>query len=221
MDSAEVIEDAFSSLTRYQNAYLRNLTYLATGICIRSDGQLENLANGNIISPDTLAINDYDAGKTTSDQCIYYSNSQKYNFAYPVIPGPTICDMPSEPPQFFLRGVCRTQKVDTYFVFKTPKLFLGYIYSKIVYSDHAWRIVSTLTNKTIASTNSSTVKPPFGHQKWYFYGKKPCLDDYDVKHRTLSFHLDVMEPGNFCCRGGTCFNSEYVCDYVYVCQALY
>ena len=75
MDRAEVIEEAFSSLTLYQNALLRNLTYLVTGICIRSDGQLENLANRNIILPETLAINDYEAGKTFNDQCIFYNNA--------------------------------------------------------------------------------------------------------------------------------------------------
>ena len=213
IDSSEVLEQALSSYTRMKN-YYQNLTYIFTGICIRSDGQLENIANGNIIAPDAFETINYDASEIYGDRCIYYNDAQKYYFAYPVIHGPTICDMPSEPPQFFLRGVCRTQMVDTYFIFRNHKLFLGYIYSKIIYSDRdsAWQIVSTLTNETVAFTNSTKVKPPLGHRRWYFQNKHTCVDTPKVKYRTLSFHLDVMEPGNFCCSDGTCITSEYVCD---------
>ena len=102
MDSAEAIEEAFSTFTSHQKALFQNLTYLITGICVNNDGQLENIANGDIILADTFKTLTYDGEKTYSDKCIYYNHARKHYFAYPVIHGPTICDMPSEPPQFFL-----------------------------------------------------------------------------------------------------------------------
>ena len=34
----------------------------------------------------------------------------------------------------------------------------------------------------------------------------------------LNLHLDVEQPGNFCCGDGTCISSELVCDNVAHCS---
>ena len=49
-----------------------------------------------------------------------------------------------------------------------------------------------------------------GINRWYFRNKS-CTDP-GVDYKILSFHLDVEQPGNFCCEDGSCIDSDLVCN---------
>ena len=100
-----------------------------------------------------------------------------------------------------------------YFVMDTPYLFTGYIFSKIAYSEfaHRWELNSTVNNRLIAFTTEMPEKPPIGANKWKF-PDMDCQDEAGAQLRTLHLHLEVEQPGHFCCFDGTCIKSDNVCD---------
>merc|ERR1712079_343568 len=106
-----------------------------------------------------------------------------------------------------------------YFIMETAYTFLGYINSKIVYSEKnkQWELISTIDNKTKAFLNTSLNKPPIGLHKWYF---NLSCHDHGKAYRTLHLHLEVKQPENFCCFDGSCINSDFVCDGTADCQGM-
>ena len=95
--------------------------------------------------------------------------------------------------------------------------FIGFVNTNIVYStkEKRWEIVSTFSKNVLAFMNG-TSKFPIGSHRWYFI-QSDCVDEGE-KYRTLNFHKNVEQPGNFCCNDGACFPSEYVNDGVKHCE---
>ena len=55
---------------------------------------------------------------------------------------------------------------------------------------------------------------PLGRQPWHFLDVN-CSDPGPnglAATRTLNFHLEVEQPGHFCCDDGACVDSELVCN---------
>ena len=63
---------------------------------------------------------------------------------------------------------------------------------------------------------NETMELPVGEHSWYF-DRNHC-QDREEQYRTLNLHINVDEPGNFCCSDGICVSSERVCDNKYHCK---
>ena len=80
-----------------------------------------------------------------------------------------------------------------------------------------WIIRNTTSKKVIATLNN-TSEFPIGKWRWDFTRHINCTDTNQT-HRTLFLHLDVAQPGTFCCDDGTCMDWEpNVRDNVPQCQ---
>ena len=122
-----------------------------------------------------------------------------------------VCEYEENSKDFQLRGVCLDSNVDTFYIFVNTSYMLGYINSEIVYNTEKiqWEIRNTRTGN-ISAVMNDTVKFPIGLNKWYFL-ESHCKEA-DRDYRLLRLHLDVPEPGYFCCDDGYCDRSQYVCD---------
>ena len=103
--------------------------------------------------------------------------------------------------------------MDIFYLMKNSFEFLGYLgLSSITFSpsDQTWSINSLDPENTLA------VKPgldfPIGKHSWDF-----DVDNCDKD--SLKLHLDVEQPGHFCCDDGLCVESEKVCDGVADCES--
>ena len=131
---------------------------------------------------------------------------------------PMICE--AKPQSFLLRGLCKNKnsQADVYFILVSPFEFKGYINTKIIHKQGNWLIVSTKDNSTIASTNDTRpLELPLGIRKWYFTDKS-CQDDDGQNYRSMNLHLEVEQPGTFCCNDGSCLPSIEVCNGSPVCK---
>ena len=151
----------------------------------------------------------------TSDDCTYgdLPDGQLYN-ADCISKVCPVCQLESLE-RFQLRGGCLDSSVDQYFVLRTNKEFLGLIQTSIIFSSEQkrWEIVNTSdTTNILAYMEGEADVPsfPLGRQAWYFLDVN-CTDAA-LKTRTLNFHLDVEQPGQFCCDDGACVDSELVCN---------
>ena len=81
-----------------------------------------------------------------------------------------------------------------------------------------WEILDLRNDQLIASLADSK-EYPLGVHQWKFENNS-CHDPQPQSNlsRTLKFHLDVEEPGQFCCSDGLCVSSELVCDTVEHCH---
>ena len=160
-------------------------------------GQPEDFPGWDCVyySPDTdLASNDLCAGRTCP-----------------------VCEVSPPPQNFVLRGVCLTSNVDSLFVMKSSTEFLGYIQTRMVYSTKTdrWEIVEmTNTSDVLAFMEKEEEEGsfPLGLHPWYFLVSN-CTDP-GLQSRSLSLHLEVEQPGQFCCDDGTCILSQLVCNSV-------
>ena len=105
--------------------------------------------------------------------------------------------------------------MDIFYLMKNSAEFSGYLgLSSITFSpsEQAWAIKSLDQGSTLA------VKPgldlPIGQHSWNFTDAEKCQKD------SLKLHLDVEQPGHFCCDDGLCVESEKVCDGVADCESL-
>ena len=213
---------------------LRNSTdtsgYVFTGICSNLQQEWTNVNNGNLIVLNyqrnmTLTYNNT---SITGSKCYWYNYEE--DALYEGANGGTFqpnCEILNRR-SFFLRGLCDDIEADIYFAIESPFLFLGFIYSQIVYSfeTNQWELQSIKNNKTIAYyKREGSMEPPIGEHEWCFPYKDcedsnpevgaaiPPDDEKICRHtRTLNFHLEVEQPGNFCCKDGTCMDSNLVCD---------
>ena len=103
--------------------------------------------------------------------------------------------------------------MDIFYLMKNSFEFLGYLgLSSITFSpsEQTWAIKSLDPGSTLA------VKPgldlPIG-KHWWNFTVENCGKD------TLKLHLDVEQPGHFCCDDGLCVESEKVCDGIADCQS--
>ena len=190
------------------------IKYFFTGICQNKHGQWESLSNNKLV--DFEADWSIQPPKETSGerQCLLFDLENEKFLGMSPTNFPIVCEMPHKPVEFFFRGVCHGLQVDTYFVFKSPFVFLGYIYSSITYDYNfkKWKIINNISNRTIAVLPSEDNFPPIGHRLWQFDDSSNCFDEGDNKTRKLFLHVAVKQPGHFCCHDGLCFESYLVCD---------
>ena len=108
---------------------------------------------------------------------------------------------------FQLRGVCLDSGADTRFIFINSTFLLGYLNTEIVFlSNETQWIIRNSTSKIALATLNNTSVFPIGKHKWHFPNIN-CTDTNQT-HRTLFLHLDVAQPGHFCCDDGTCLDWE-------------
>ena len=124
-----------------------------------------------------------------------------------------ICQI-TEMKTFQLRGVCLESPVDKYFAMVNTTYFLGYTHSSLIFSNvsQRWEIVKNANQTSVLAYMQSEKENnfPLGLNSWYFEAET-CHDDGSQK-RSLNLHLDVDQPGYFCCDDGTCIDSELVCN---------
>ena len=131
-----------------------------------------------------------------------------------------VCQLPSTANNFILRGVCLESPVDTHFVMKTSSEFLGYIQSRMLYSETKarWEIVNVRDSTEVLAymIQEEGGSFPIGKHFWRFTAGN-CSDP-GSQERSLNFHRDVEQPGQFCCDDGTCLDSQLVCNNFADCQ---
>ena len=113
--------------------------------------------------------------------------------------------------------------MDKYFVMRNSQEFLGLIGSRMIFSSQRarWEIVNSAdTTKILAYMEAEEEDGvfPLGQQAWNFLDVA-CTDPAPATTRTLNFHLDVEQPGQFCCDSGACVDSELVCNNFPDCEA--
>ena len=105
--------------------------------------------------------------------------------------------------------------MDSVFVTTSPSEFLGYIQTSMMYSVNSsrWEIVNTTnTSQVLAFMKEKDFQTdfPIGVNGWYFLDTD-CTDPGE-EFRSLNLHLEVEQPGDFCCDDGTCVDSQTVCN---------
>ena len=125
-----------------------------------------------------------------------------------------VCELKSQSPNFILRGVCLNSSVDSFFYSKSPTEFLGYIQTQMIFSwdEMRWEIVNNSDARTLlAYMEFEKDNNPLGVHRWRILDAE-CTDPDDEFYRSLNFHLEVAQPGHFCCDDGTCVDSQTVCN---------
>ena len=128
------------------------------------------------------------------------------------------CQM-EEMKTFVLHGLCQGSSVDRLFVMKTESELLGYTGSTMAFSlnNSRWEIVSTNnTSDVLAFLERNDTDFPIGVNSWILLDTN-CSDP-GGESRSLQLHLEVEQPGHFCCDDGTCVDSRQVCDDSSDCQ---
>ena len=132
-------------------------------------------------------------------------------------PGCPVCQLRFPPQRFVLRGLCPHLTADRfYFLPSQPQTeFLGFLNTKISFSPERrrWELVEMRGSQSMVGymTEETDLQPfPLGLHPWIFPGNK-CTD-LNQTHRALSLHLDLEQPGHFCCHDGSCIDSEMVYD---------
>ena len=105
--------------------------------------------------------------------------------------------------------------MDKYFVMRNSQEFLGLIQTRMIFSSQRkrWEIVNSVDSSKILAYMEAPAEGgifPLGRQAWNILDV-PCTDPA-LPTRTLNFHLDVEQPGHFCCDDGACVDSELVCN---------
>ena len=122
-----------------------------------------------------------------------------------------LCQVP-EMTSYHLQGACQDSFIDRFYVLLSSKHLLGYMHDKVVWSEdqRRWEIVNMISNNKSAHMNS-TSEFPIGTHPWFFTDESGCRDA-GKPWRSLNLHLQVEQPGVFCCDDGTCIDSDCRCD---------
>ena len=130
-----------------------------------------------------------------------------------------VCQMNQKTKILQLTGVCTDSLVDQFYILKTSSSLLGLTRTRIILSEknERWEIVERVDSQTIFAFTNSSVLFPLGKVGWYFEDGD-CRDP-GQDYRTLNLHLEVEQPGHFCCDDGACIDSELVCNNFPDCQA--
>ena len=130
-----------------------------------------------------------------------------------------VCDLPPGDQGFMMRGVCLQVPVDSLYVMKSPREFLGYIQSKILFSPRSrrWEIVEVHDSNNVLAfmLQNKETDFPIGIHRWNF--TENCTDP-GKEFRTLNLHANVDQPGHFCCGDGSCIKSKLVCNHFPECE---
>lgn len=119
---------------------------------------------------------------------------------------------------FQLAGVCEKSLVDSFYIWdRSLSQLNGYISSVLRFSPEKerWEVTASGDTLTVLAFMNETKDFPLGVRPWTFLDSD-CTDP-GLTTRTLNFHLDLEQPGHFCCNDGTCIDSELVCDNVVHC----
>ena len=172
----------------------------------------------DIVDKSLMVWRSFDEGypmNIRGQDCIVSNNSRTmisdscYKQFYP------ICESVDPLKIFTLDGVCEGSGVDTNFVFINSTYLLGYMNTEITFNeDKLWRIRSVRNGTTLATLNTDTF--PIGQNQWLF--EQNICRDRNETFRTMNLHLDVPQPGAFCCEDGMCIPSEFVCDNIPQCN---
>ena len=171
----------------------------------------------NVVTGSLLAWDNWDEGypyNYTNYDCVEiemdYLKFSDFDCSVTYCP---ICQI-TEKKTFQLRGVCLESPVDKYFVMVNTTLFLGYIQSSLIFSNvsERWEIVKTHNQTSVLAYMESEPENnfPLGLHSWYFEAE--TCHGVGGQERTLNFHLEVEQPGYFCCNDGNCIESELVCN---------
>ena len=115
--------------------------------------------------------------------------------------------MSGRPVRLMLRGLCSHVEADRFYYLAASKSeFLGMFSTKLTFSTQLdrWVLMEMRGDKVIATPENNF---PLGRQPWFL---DSCKDPETSSTRTLSLHLDVEQPGHFCCDDGSCIDSEMV-----------
>ena len=186
---------------------------------METEGRWEEVTTGNSLEGQVWAPG-YPKQWTIWD-CSYYSfNSQSFKDRTCTHLRCPICEIQSKLPNLMLRGVCRHSEVDTHFKMKTSQHFVGFIQTSMIFSDklNRWEIVKISESNNVVAymMTPSGINYPIGLNHWMFLDSN-CTDP-EQPFRSLSFHLEVEQPGNFCCDDGACIDSDLVFNFVYDCE---
>ena len=184
-----------------------------------TEGRWEEATTGNLLDWDIWAP-EYPKQWTIWD-CSYYSfNSQSFKDRTCTHLRCPICEVQSKLPNLMLRGVCLQSKVDRHFKMKTSQHFVGFIQTNMIFSDklNRWEIVNISDSNNVVAymIKSNGINYPIGLNHWMFLDSN-CTDP-EKPFRSLLFHLEVEQPGNFCCDDGACIDSDLVFNFVYDCE---
>ena len=109
---------------------------------------------------------------------------------------------------FQLRGICLHSGADSQYIFINSTFLLGYLNTELLFLRNETRwIIRNSTSRYVLATLNNTTAFPIGKNKWHFTSGQNCTDANET-HRTLFLHLDVAQPGHFCCDDGTCLDWE-------------
>ena len=81
-----------------------------------------------------------------------------------------------------------------------------------------WEIVNISDSNNVVAymIKPQGINYPIGLNHWMFLDSN-CADPEKVS-RSLLFHLEVEQPGTFCCDDGACIDSDLVFNFVYDCE---
>lgn len=123
-----------------------------------------------------------------------------------------ICVVPPNT-KFMMKGVCINSPVDSFYQMMTSEDFIGYTQTSLIWSrdNDRWEIVFTMNRTLLAFSTETQREFPVGTHPWFFVNNT-CHEN-GTDWRLLLLHEAVEQPGNFCCRDGSCISSEKVCDH--------
>ena len=119
-----------------------------------------------------------------------------------------VCKVPPSI-QYQLKGVCISSPIDSFYVANRAYELIGFTQTSLVFENttQRWEIRFTSNKSLLAHTETSEL--PIGTHAWFFEEK---CSEFNKTYRNLLLHLNVEQPGNFCCGDGSCISSEEFCD---------
>ena len=127
-----------------------------------------------------------------------------------------ICQLRPNSPQLHLTGLCPHSRADRFYIIEDSTRLFGLTGTSIIFSQGRWQIVLTVDHQQIIAVLNSSVDFPLGKHSWYFQ-EGNCQDPGET-FRSLNLHLEVPQPGQFCCDSGHCLDSDLVCNNYPDCQ---
>ena len=112
-----------------------------------------------------------------------------------------------------LRGLCSHISADRfYYLAASQSEFLGHLNTKLAFSASRdrWELVEMWEGRDTLAFMLETAGNnnfPLGLHTWQFLHLNCSDPATDLTQRSLSLHLDVEQPGHFCCDDGTCIDS--------------
>ena len=133
-------------------------------------------------------------------------------------PACPVCEMTGPHVRLMLRGLCSHISADRfYYLAASQTEILGHLNTKLVFSAswERWELVEMRDGRDLLAFMLETdgnKNFPLGLQTWQFLGLNCSDPASNLTTRSLSLHLDLEQPGHFCCDDGSCIDSELVYD---------